>query len=242
MAALRSRRRRQRDLGLERQPRSGSARSAAPGRARPPRSVRQRPDPPPRRPRHERARGGALRRRRRARVRAGVRRPEAARGPAVLSSRADIAAAFDALLARAATEAPDLLPELAHRAFAAAAPKADLGGDDAEPWHGIVGRCPAMLALRERIAKFAAADAPALVTGESGTGKERVACAIHALSRRCKGPFVAENCAAIPESLLESVLFGHKKGAFTGAVKDHPGHFVAATGGTIFLDEIGEIS
>ena len=159
-----------------------------------------------------------------------------------MSPRADIAAAFDALLARAATEAPDLLPELAHRAFAAATPKADLGGaDDEQPWHGIVGRCPAMLALRERIAKFAAADAPALVTGESGTGKERVACAIHALSRRSKGPFVAENCAAIPESLLESVLFGHKKGAFTGAVKDHPGHFVAATAGTIFLDEIGEM-
>ena len=158
-----------------------------------------------------------------------------------MSPQDDIAAAFDALLARAAAEAPDLLPELARRAFAAALPKPDLGAADDQPWHGIVGRCPAMLALRERIVRYAAADAPALVTGESGTGKERVAHALHALSRRSKGPFVAENCAAIPETLLESVLFGHRKGAFTGAVKDHPGHFVAATGGTIFLDEIGEM-
>ena len=158
-----------------------------------------------------------------------------------MSARNDIAAAFDALLARAAAEAPDLLPELARLAAAAATPKADLGDADDQPWHGIVGRCPAMLALRERIAKYAPTDAPALVTGESGTGKERVAGALHALSRRSKGPFVAENCAAIPETLLESVLFGHKKGAFTGAVKDHPGHFVAASGGTIFLDEIGEM-
>jgi two-component system response regulator HydG len=158
-----------------------------------------------------------------------------------LSARDEIAAAFDALLARAAREAPELVPELARRAAAAALPKVDLGRADDEPWHGIVGRCPAMLAVRERIAKYAPADAPALVTGESGTGKERVAHALHALSRRSKGPFVAENCAAIPETLLESVLFGHKKGAFTGAVKDHPGHFVAATGGTIFLDEIGEM-
>ncbi len=158
-----------------------------------------------------------------------------------MSARDDIAAAFEALLARTVAEAPDLLPELARRAAVAAMPKADVGAPDDQPWHGIVGRCPAMLAVRERIAKFAPADAPALVTGESGTGKERVAGALHALSRRSKGPFVAENCAAIPETLLESVLFGHKKGAFTGAVKDHPGHFVAASGGTIFLDEIGEM-
>ncbi|MBL8729235.1 MAG: sigma 54-interacting transcriptional regulator [Planctomycetes bacterium] len=98
-----------------------------------------------------------------------------------------------------------------------------------------------MLELRARIEKFGPAEAPVLLTGESGTGKERVAHALHAVSRRRHGPFVAENCAAIPDTLLESVLFGHKKGAFTGAIKDHPGHFVAAHGGTLFLDEIGEM-
>jgi transcriptional regulator with PAS, ATPase and Fis domain len=110
-----------------------------------------------------------------------------------------------------------------------------------EPWHGLVGSSPPMLALRARIERFAPAQAPVLITGESGTGKERVAHALHALSRRADRPFVAENCAAIPETLLESVLFGHKKGAFTGAIKDHLGHFVEAHGGTIFLDEIGEM-
>jgi two-component system response regulator FlrC len=105
----------------------------------------------------------------------------------------------------------------------------------------VVADDPASREVQELARRVAGTDATVLVTGESGTGKERVACAIHALSRRSKGPFVAENCAAIPESLLESVLFGHKKGAFTGAVKDHPGHFVAATGGTIVLDEIGEM-
>ncbi|MFY9344860.1 MAG: sigma-54 dependent transcriptional regulator, partial [Planctomycetota bacterium] len=110
-----------------------------------------------------------------------------------------------------------------------------------QPWHGLIGVAPAMLALRARIEKFAPVSAAVLLTGESGTGKERVAHALHALSPRHGAPFVAENCAAIPDTLLESVLFGHKKGAFTGAFKDHPGHFVEAHGGTIFLDEIGEM-
>ncbi|MBM4063871.1 MAG: sigma-54-dependent Fis family transcriptional regulator, partial [Planctomycetes bacterium] len=79
------------------------------------------------------------------------------------------------------------------------------------------------------------------ITGESGTGKERVARALHAVSRRKDQVMVAENCAAIPDTLLESVLFGHKKGSFTGAFKDHPGHFVAADKGTLFLDEIGDM-
>ena len=91
------------------------------------------------------------------------------------------------------------------------------------------------------IEKFAKASAPVLITGESGTGKERVAQAVHEISPRNKQAFVAENCAAIPATLLESVLFGHKRGAFTGAVHDHPGHFVSAHRGTIFLDEIGEM-
>ena len=110
-----------------------------------------------------------------------------------------------------------------------------------EAWHGILGRSPGMLALRSQVQKFASARAPVLVYGESGTGKELVAKAIHALSPRVEKPFIAENCAAIPETLLESVLFGHVKGSFTGAIKDHPGHFVAAHGGTLFLDEIGDM-
>jgi len=165
-----------------------------------------------------------------------------------VSAHDELAAAFAALLQRVRGEAPELLPDLqqmlqqvADAVAVAKVPATPVGGDDAEPWHGLVGSCPAMLELRARIGKFAPANAPVLITGESGTGKERVAHALHALSKRATGPFVAENCAAIPETLLESVLFGHKKGAFTGAIKDHPGHFVAAHGGTIFLDEIGEM-
>jgi transcriptional regulator with PAS, ATPase and Fis domain len=110
-----------------------------------------------------------------------------------------------------------------------------------DEWHGILGTSPVMLELRRLIAKFGPAHAHVLITGESGSGKERVAQALHRTSDRRDRVFVAENCAAIPDTLLESVLFGHKKGSFTGAVKDHPGHFLAADGGTLFLDEIGEM-
>jgi transcriptional regulator with GAF, ATPase, and Fis domain len=105
---------------------------------------------------------------------------------------------------------------------------------------GMLGSAPAMLALFADIKKFAPTPMPVLVLGESGTGKELVARALHDHSPRRACPFVSENCAAIPETLLESVLFGHVKGSFTGAIKDHPGHFVAAHGGTLFLDEIGD--
>ena len=159
-----------------------------------------------------------------------------------MSSVDDILASFDALLQKAQSEAPAVLTELRQRldaAIAATQPAPQTSVE--EGWHGLIGECPPMLELRRLIEKFALANAPVLITGESGTGKERVAQAVHVISRRQDQAFVVENCAAIPANLLESVLFGHKRGAFTGAVKDHPGHFVAAHRGTIFLDEIGEM-
>jgi two-component system response regulator HydG len=106
----------------------------------------------------------------------------------------------------------------------------------------LMGSSPPMLRLKETLAMVAPAEATVLVTGESGTGKEVVAQIIHQNSRRKDGPMVKINCAALPESLLESELFGHERGAFTGAVARREGRFRAADGGTIFLDEIGELS
>lgn len=105
----------------------------------------------------------------------------------------------------------------------------------------IVGQAPSMHAVRERIAKVAPSMAPVLVHGESGTGKELVAQALHASSHRVKGPWVAVNCGAIPENLLEAEFFGAKKGAYTGATQDRLGFFQSAHGGTLFLDEIGDL-
>ena len=105
---------------------------------------------------------------------------------------------------------------------------------------GLVGASPAVKKLREMVARVAPSDATVLIRGESGTGKEVTARAVHRASRRAAGPFIAVNCAAISESLLESELFGYRRGAFTGAESDREGLFEAARGGTVFLDEIGE--
>lgn len=106
----------------------------------------------------------------------------------------------------------------------------------------IVGRSYAIRAVIEKIEKVAATPARVLITGENGTGKELVARAVHSQSPRKDGPFIEVNCAAIPGELIESELFGHMKGSFTGAVADRPGKFEQASGGTLFLDEVGDMS
>jgi len=106
---------------------------------------------------------------------------------------------------------------------------------------GLVGDSAAIQSLRRQVEKIARVDTPMLITGESGTGKELAANLVHRASRRATGPFVAVNCAALPASLIQAELFGHEKGAFTGAHKQKIGRFEAANGGTIFLDEIGDL-
>jgi two-component system response regulator PilR (NtrC family) len=105
----------------------------------------------------------------------------------------------------------------------------------------LVGDSQPMRSVKDRIAKVARSMAPVLVRGESGTGKELVARAIHACSHRADGPFIAVNCSAIPEALLEAEFFGAKKGSYTGATQDREGYFQAARSGTLFLDEIGDL-
>jgi DNA-binding NtrC family response regulator len=139
----------------------------------------------------------------------------------------------DELVIRVAAiaEKKSLLRELDHA-------RAVLAGS---PETAVVGSSPAIARLLDLVATVAPSDAPVLVTGESGTGKELIAQRLHALSPRAGKPFVAVNCAAFPETLLEAELFGHERGAFTGAVKKRDGRFRAAHGGTLLLDEVAEI-
>ena len=113
---------------------------------------------------------------------------------------------------------------------------------DVEEPLGIVAKSPAMRKVVDLACRIAKVDSTVLITGESGSGKERIARLVHAESTRAAGPFIAVNCGAITETLLESELFGHARGAFTGATADRPGLFEAANGGTLLLDEVGEVS
>jgi DNA-binding NtrC family response regulator len=136
------------------------------------------------------------------------------------------------LLKRALERRRLLVENRGLRAEAGAAPRFD----------GLVGESPAMRRLFRAIEKVAPSEASILLMGESGTGKELVSRAIHEASRRRSGPFVAVNASALPEGLAEAELFGHEKGAFTGAIGSRPGRFELASGGTLFLDEIGTLS
>ncbi len=114
--------------------------------------------------------------------------------------------------------------------------------DEVREVPNFIGSSPAIRRILEMVPRLAATPSTVLITGESGTGKELLAQAVHAFSGCANGPFLSVNCGALPEGLLESELFGHVKGSFTGAVKDHKGMFVEAGGGTLLLDEVGELT
>jgi two-component system response regulator GlrR len=140
-------------------------------------------------------------------------------------------------------EARELMAEVDRALAASQALGADMPGDEpGEAWReSILTRSPRMAQVLAEARLLAQSDASVLIHGDSGTGKELLARAIHAASPRGRAPLVAVNCGAIPENLMESELFGHVKGAFTGAVRDNPGLFVSAQRGTVFLDEIADL-
>ena len=139
-------------------------------------------------------------------------------------------------------QAPPATPPRARGANLPLAAPAILEVDPDRGRFGIVGLSRPMREVYDLMEKILPSSYPVLVLGESGTGKELVARALHEFGARKGKSYFSENCAAIPETLLESELFGHKRGSFTGAIADRKGHFVAADGGTIFLDEIGDMS
>jgi DNA-binding NtrC family response regulator len=165
----------------------------------------------------------------------------------VLRKRANVSEAVDAMRAGAYTliELPverDALLATLRKALQESRLRSGGRLDQRRRPSAIVGRAPALDTLLDTVQRVAPSDANCLIVGENGTGKELVADAIHASSGRAGGPFVKINCAAIPEELLESELFGHKKGAFTGADADREGLFGRANGGSLFLDEVAEMA
>jgi two-component system nitrogen regulation response regulator NtrX len=166
----------------------------------------------------------------------------------VISGQADIAAALEAVRLGAIDflekpVQPEKLVTSVGAALALTAAEKQRAQlvDEIDEQCRMIGRSEAMQKLAATISQVAPTDTTVLITGENGTGKELVATRLYLESNRREGPFLRVNCPGIPETLFESELFGHVKGAFTGAVKDHPGKFALADGGTIFLDEIGDL-
>ena len=162
----------------------------------------------------------------------------------LLTAYASVPTSVEAMRLGAVTilEKPIPMKQLEHELRAAIGDSPSLTqGVEAAASAGLIGTSPPVRALFHTIVQVAPSEASVLIQGESGTGKELVANAIHRFSRRAAKPLIAVNCAAIPENLLESELFGHVRGAFTGAVSSREGRFRSANGGTVFLDEIGEM-
>ena len=152
-------------------------------------------------------------------------------------------ARFESLLLEARTSGAivELRPLLEAALAAAIAAAPDQASGAVPMQYGMVGASPQMRVVYALLDKIVSSNVAILIQGETGTGKELVARALHVYGSRSTKPFLAENCAAVPPDLLESELFGHKKGSFTGAIADRAGHFAAADGGTVFLDEIGDM-
>jgi transcriptional regulator with GAF, ATPase, and Fis domain len=162
----------------------------------------------------------------------------------VSAAGGDLGARLEALLceARAAGALSALRAQLEAAARESAGiPQARASAGEIPQRFGMVAGSKAMQGVFDLLERVIPSDVAVLIQGETGTGKELVAKALHEFGPRKGKPFLAENCAAVPADLLESELFGHKKGSFTGAIADRPGHFVAADGGTVFLDEIGDM-